>query len=279
MKKNLAVILSGQGAPGFSGIALMELFEKHQIKPDLLIGSSGSAFIAILWALGYSASEATQICKEYYLINRKRKIDFITAFTFFHTPFTNYNKNRALLKTKHIRRYFNNLFGTQRIESLNIKTLLQTTDIDEGESFIVRDGLIADVAYASSAMLPFYPPIQIKDKWLGDGIMSEGLPLKSILDEKADLIISVEGNSVSMAQPRQFISHYSSFVQHAISFASKPRTALIYDLHHDELIIIPIDIVKFPGSKSGSVIDDIVSEARKKVFDREQMILSHYETL
>lgn len=275
MKKKIAVILSGQGAAGFAGIALMEFFEKHNIKPDLLIGSSSSAFVSTLWALGYTSVDASKICDEYNKINRIKKIDFITALTFFHMPFTNYKKGRALLRTKHVRQYFNGLFDNKKIEDLPIKTLFQTTNIDEGESFIVRKGKLADAVYASSAMLPFYPPIEMNHRWLGDANMSTGLPLNVIIEENVDLIVYVEGNAICLENPKNFISGYSSFVKNAISYASRPRTALLYDLHHDELIIIPVIMNRLPGKMSKNIVDDVVIEARKGILKHASDILNH----
>jgi len=275
LEKKIAVILSGQGASGFAGIALMEFFEEHNLKPDILIGASSSALVSALWALGYSSSEAIKICDEYNKINKIKKIDFITALTFFHMPFTNYKKGRALLRTKHVRQYFESLFDNKKIEDLPIKTLFQTTNIDEGESFIVRKGKLADAVYASSAMLPFYPPIEMEHRWLGDANMSTGLPLKVIIEENVDLIVYVEGNSLCLKNPRHLISSYSSFVKNAISYASRPRTALLYDLHHDELIIIPVIMNSLPGKMSKSIADDVVIEARKGILKHANDILSH----
>jgi len=84
--KKITVILPGVGIYGYGSIALMELFDKHQIKPDLIVGCSQGALVAGLWAKGYSPAQALEVVQEASDILKTPKIDFVNSLFFFKNP-------------------------------------------------------------------------------------------------------------------------------------------------------------------------------------------------
>lgn len=273
--KKITVILSGVGIYGYSGLALMEFFYQNQIKPSLIVGCSQGALTAALWAKGYSPQEALEKIKIFYQIVQESKIDSNILLQVFSKIFGKYDKNHAVLKTNDIKKAHQSLFSTQRIEHLPVQTIFQSTNAVDGETYYIREGLLSEAVYASSAILPFYPPIKMGDKWLVDGVFSESLPLKIVLEERSDLIIVMDPQMPTLSDEKSFMFYYAQFIQKALKKASAPRTALAYDLHDSEIIIIPVKMRhKWRNDNVDSLLKQLIDAARRAVSDKEIFIFN-----
>ncbi|MGD9591436.1 MAG: patatin-like phospholipase family protein [Candidatus Berkiella sp.] len=272
--KKVTVVLSGVGTPGFSTIALMEFFDKHHIVPNTIVGCSSAAFVAGLWAKGYSPQESLALVREVYSTTMKPQIDHYTSFFFFKAPKNKFDIHRALLKTDNIKRDYRSIFENQLVENLPIKTYFHTTNINTGDSYLIKEGSISQAVYAASAILPFYPPIHIHNQWLAAGLYSESLPLRAILNESSDIIIATDISNEVQHKKENFLSYYTNFVDKAFKAASMPYAALIYDLHSDEILIVPIKIEHQEFKDPMAALDYSIDFARKNLQQKEDYILS-----
>lgn len=271
--KKITVVLSGVGISGYSGIALMEFFDKHQIKPNIIVGCSTGALIAALWAKGFGPEEALEKITQVFEVSQKPKIDFLTSLFFFKSLRGKHAKDKALLKASHIQKIYHDIFENQRIEHLPVQTMFQTTNVDKGEMVMIKEGLIADAVYASSAILPFYPAIKLNNMWLADGVFSGSLPLKFILDEKSEIIIAMDINTPKEKKSKSFLTSYSEFLQKALKISNSPHTAMVYDLHNDEILIIPIKIIHTDGNDSLDALHHVIGSARASIANKAKIIL------
>ncbi|MBS0287331.1 MAG: patatin-like phospholipase family protein [Proteobacteria bacterium] len=270
--KNVTVVLSGVGTAGFSTITLMEFFHQHGIVPNTIVGCSSAAFVAGLWAKGYSPKEALALVREVYLTLMKPRIDHYTSFFFFKAPKKNFDINRALLKAD-IKEEYRRIFNKEVIEDLSIKTYFHTTNIETGDPYLIKHGSIAQAIYASSAILPFYPPVHLHNKWLAAGLFSETLPLRALLDESSDIIIATDINNEAEHKKENFLSFYTNFVDKAFKVSSMPYTALVYDLHSNEILIIPIKIEHQEFKDPLLALEYSIEFARRNVQEKAQIIL------
>lgn len=268
------MVLSGVGTSGLSTIALMEFFDKHAIVPNVIVGCSQAAFVAGLWAKGYRPKEAMQAVKEVYTTINKPQIDHYTSFFFFKAPKNHFDINRALLKADNIKSEYRRIFNKETIENLAIKTFFHTTNIDTGASYLLREGSIAQAIYAASAILPFYPPIHLHNQWLAAGLYSETLPLTAILNEQSDIIIATDISNEAEQKKINFLSYYTNFVDKAFKISSMPYTALIYDLHSDDILIIPIKIEHQEFKDPLAALEYSIEFARENLKQKEEIILS-----
>lgn len=272
--KCLTIVLSGVGASGFCGIALKEFCEKNNLEPSFIVGSSTSAFIACMWACGLHSSEMLEHSKKLFELYNSKKLDLFTALTFYKAPKSRYNLSKAILKSEHIQNFFADVFGKRNIEDLKIKTFIQTTDVNTSEGHIVKNGSLSKAVYASSALLPFYPAIELNGKWLADGAFSESLPLKAIIDEETKGILALDANIRYVGSHKTFFSLYSSFIQKSSQLASRCHTALIYDLHHDEIFILPVNIQYNSEKDELFDFDDIINLSRNNIYKKSDEILA-----
>ncbi len=271
--KKVTVVLSGLGAAGFSTIAIMEFFQKHGVTPNTIVGCSTAAFVAALWAQGCDSKDAASLIRQAYLATLKPQIDHYTSFFFFTGPKKGFHIDHGLLKADKTKEAFRQVFNKTLVEELPIKTFFHTTNIQNGEPYLIKSGSIAQAVYAASAILPFNPPIHLHNLWLASGLFSESLPLRALLDESADIIVAADIINKSENKNERFLNHYANFVDKAFKISSMPYTALIYDLHNNEIMIIPIEIKLKELNEPLEALEYSISFARKNIEDRGDAIL------
>lgn len=81
---SLGVALAGGGLKGIAHIGSLKAFEDLGIKIEYISGTSSGSIIAVLYALGYTTEEMTELIKEYYgaLIKIDKRPIFRAATTF-----------------------------------------------------------------------------------------------------------------------------------------------------------------------------------------------------
>lgn len=272
--KKVTVVLTGSGVYGYSGIALMEFFHEHQIRPNMIIGCSDGALIAALWAKGYSTEEALKVSSEAYKISLKTKLDLSIAFSLFKHTFRKYRKTNAILNPIEINHFHRMTFKEQLIEDLAIETVFQTTNIDTTSSHYIQKGVLADAIYASSAILPFYPPIKIDNRWLTNGAFSEFLPLEFLLRSQSDVIIIMDPDIPDAPVDQSLMIYYAQFLQKALKKSSKPRNILMHELHSSEIIIIPVKLDKVRIHTLDERIEKLLKATRQAISNKQELIFS-----
>lgn len=60
-RPKIGVVLSGGGAKGAAHVGVLKILEEHNIPVDYIAGTSIGAYVAGMYALGYSASEVESI--------------------------------------------------------------------------------------------------------------------------------------------------------------------------------------------------------------------------
>lgn len=272
--KKVTVVLTGTGIYGYSGIALMEFFYEHQIRPSRIIGCSEGAFVAAMWAKGFSAEETLNKSIESHKINLKNKINLSVPLSLFKYPHKKYSKANALLNPSEIHHFNHKLFKDQHIEHLPIETLFQTTDVDTASSYYIQKGSLADAIYASSAILPFYPPIRIDNKWLVNGTFTEFLPLEFLLRSQSDVIIIIDPDIPATPVDHSLMIYYAQFIQKALKRSSTARSLLMHELQNSEIIIIPVKLESMRAVTLDRQLEAILSTSRQAISNKEEIIFN-----
>jgi NTE family protein len=270
--KKVTVVLTGAGIYGYSGIALMEFFYEHQIQPNRIIGCSEGAFIAAMWAKGFSAEETLKKSIESHKVNLKNKINLPVLFSLLKHPYKKYSKSNALLSPKEIHNFYHTLFKDQDIEDLPIETIFQTTDVDTASSHYIQKGSLADAIYASSAILPFYPPIKIDNKWLINGTFTEFLPLEFLLRTQSDVIIIIDPDIPITPVDHSLMIYYAQFIKKALKKSSSPRSMLMHELQHSEIIIIPVKPDNMRADTLDRQLEAVLRASRQAISNKEVII-------
>ena len=172
MKIGLA--LSGGGIRGVAHIGAIKALEEHQIKADIVSGTSAGSIVGTLYALGYTSQEMLEFVKSFqlykifklswpmtglaslgYLINKLKSLDNKVAFDQCHIPLyiTMTNLNTAKLK-------------------------------------VMSEGDLVKAVAASCAIPSIFEPIIIDNSLYVDGGVMKNLPA-SVIRNECDLLIGV----------------------------------------------------------------------------------------
>lgn len=63
-RPKVAVVLAGGGAKGFAHIGVLKVLEREGIPVDMIVGTSIGSIVGGLYAVGYTADQIEQLCKE-----------------------------------------------------------------------------------------------------------------------------------------------------------------------------------------------------------------------
>jgi NTE family protein len=240
----IAVVLGGGGIKPYSAIPLIRFLEKHEIPVEILVGCSGGSIMVSLWASGYSPD---RMLKEVApRVNKSTfKPNWRAAMGVAGLPYGNLGKTSALVHAGPIRKLFHEIWGETRLEDLPVKTILQVTDFTTGEGFGLESGLLADCVYASSAIYPLLPAIQINDRWLYDGGFTAPVPILQAVKHNADIIIAVDFLEKFNQDPKGIFDNLMHTGKQSAKALSASQVALTLNLHHAEIIYMKVEFEKF----------------------------------
>ncbi len=238
-RPKIGVVLSSGGIRPVAAIELFEFFEQAHIPIDLLVGCSGGGIASVLKALGHTSSEMRQIIAE--LLQKKLfQIDYRTMAALLRLPFSRFSKDRAMLRNDPILENFEKLTVGCTFQDLKIKTILQATDWETGEEVRLKNGHLAKAMYASSACMPFLPPIYHEGRWLVDGGFSTFLPVLEAVSSNVDIIIAMDFNNKHSYHPKGLMQTFEHFITLYSKEAERVENMLATDMHIHEIVLIDV---------------------------------------
>jgi NTE family protein len=229
------VVLSGGGIKPFAAIPLFEFLEGKQVPIDVLVGCSGGSILSVLRAVGYSTSDIlTQVIP---LINKTLfKTNKRALLALANLPYGRLDRRSGFLKPAPLLGLFRDILGDRRIEDLDQKLILQVTDFETGEGIGLEKGDLAGSLYASCALFPLFPPIEIDGRWLFDGGFSAPLPVLQAVKQNADVIIVVDFMEKMHPDPKGLMEIMAHLVKVTSKSNMAQQMALAISVHHAEFV-------------------------------------------
>lgn len=230
----IALVLGGGGAKGFAHVGVIEALESHNIKPDIIIGTSSGAMVGAIYASGKSASELKQIALH---LKEDDLIDLAPS-------------KQGLLEGQKLATFINQQVNHTPIEKLPITFKAVATDSQSktAVSFEAGDTGHAVRASASVPKLFIAPRVpEIGGKKYIDGGQSALVPARFAKSLGADVVISVD-----------VLSHHAP-AKATPQTASIGRTDTgIVAKWGEQVIDIPINLSELKGKKLpfGIVLDE-----------------------
>lgn len=273
-KKKIAVVLSGAGLQGLASIAIKDFLDLHSITPDLLIGCSGGAIVAGLWAMGYDTPTILSRLKKDLGVFDHKSLQLKTFLRLFYTPFGTIPMDASIYKPDRYRQFLIGLFDTVQIESQPIRLQLQATHFNTGEPATIATGLLWQGVFASSAMLPFYPAIEMNGEWYADCVYSMPIPITPAMLQQYDVIIAINCKEISKKTQTNFMSFYANFISQATLYTQKLQHSYSISLHHGEIYIIDIPIPETSTTTAEALFDFSIDTANKIIAKKSISLLS-----
>ncbi len=156
----VAVVLGSGGPRGYAHIGVMRVLEDAGVVPDLLVGSSVGALLAVFWASGLTAAE---------IDTRSLQGGPLTVFD--PTPFA----DRGWIRGQRLQDYVNTGLGQRPLEQLPRRVVVVATERAGKAARFFMGGNAGVAVRASSAMPGIISPVGIAGTEYEDG--DESLPV------------------------------------------------------------------------------------------------------
>jgi len=204
----IGLALGGGGARGIAHIGVLKALEESNIRISYISGTSIGALIASYYAFGKDLNDIKEIGKD---------LNFTSVIGFsLH--------KKGIFSTKSIENMIIRDLGNVNIEDASIPLAICTTDISSGEQVVLRHGNLAKAVCASTAIPGIFIPIEVENRTLIDGGISENVPI-SLLDKMgAGITLGINLNgSKSYPAPKDMITIMSNAIDIAIDLRTKDQ--------------------------------------------------------
>lgn len=208
-RPQIGLALSGGGALGLVEIGVIQWMEENHIPVDRIAGTSMGGIIGAMYATGMTAAEIKAFAEKinwevvlqpdpvYSQLSFRRKQDrrnfLINAHLGLKHGLTGPNglnpgQGVGLL----LDRIAFPESGISNFDDLPIPFRCVATDMQSGETVVLRDGPLAQAVRASMAIPGVFTPVQLKGRTLADGGMVQNIPVETARGMGADVVIAVE---------------------------------------------------------------------------------------
>jgi len=273
-RATIAVVTGSGGIKSFGAVSLYEFLKEAEIVPDLLVGCSAGALMTGLYAAGYETAEMMELLPQLVTPDLYSRIDYRSLLGIPGLPFGRFDLARGIIKPDGFKSAHRKLFGDARLEDLQTNTLIQATDFHTGEGFVLSRGLLADAVYASGALFPALPMIQLEGRWLTDGAYSSPCPVLEAVKRNIDIIIAVTVETRFDTEPKSFVEMFNLSQYFCTNTLMKNQMAAAINLHHYEIIQINLRFNRAIEFWQLDAIPLVMETGRKAVEAKKAEIIS-----
>jgi len=132
---------------------------------------------------------------------------------------------------------------------------------------------LADAIYASGAIFPILPPINIDGRWYTDGFYTSSLPVMEAVKRQMDIIIAVIFEDPIHPNPRGFFSCFNNIYKIQSTAVTRYQMALSIDLHDYEIITIKVPFEKTIKMWDIDAVPKILDAGKQAVEKKKEEIL------
>ncbi len=171
----IGVALGGGFARGIAHVGVLKVLEEERIPVRVIAGTSVGALIGAAYCSGVSIAELEQI---------SRSVRF-TTFARWTVSRYGFASNDRMVT------FLNRILRVKTFEELRIPLGVTATDFNSGEGVVFHSGSIVDPVRASCAYPGMFLPVNIRGRWLVDGMLSYPVPAHPLHEMGADRVIAV----------------------------------------------------------------------------------------
>jgi NTE family protein len=209
----IGLALGGGGARGLAHVGVLQALEDHNVRIDLICGTSMGAIIGALYAQEPDAHALrtkvldlleSGILKDsgVKLIERLEKIAKAKVIgppaeriVRLYRVYQHATRDH-LIQDEAIREGLSSVFEDQRIEDLQIPFATVAVDLITGERVIFDRGPVRKAVLASASIPGVFPPVQERERRLVDGAVLSLVPINAAYALGSDLVIAVDVSPV-----------------------------------------------------------------------------------
>lgn len=174
--KKIALVLGGGGARGLAHIGILKVFEREDIKVDLVVGTSMGSVVGAAYSLGFPTT-----------VMEKRATALSWTDLFDPTI-----PAMGFIEGAKMRNVINEMLEGKTFIDTKIPLAVVTTDIEKAEEVVYTSGPLVKLVLASSSWPGLYNPIRHDSRLLVDGGIKNSVPVSIARSLGADFIIACD---------------------------------------------------------------------------------------
>jgi NTE family protein len=181
----IGLALGGGAARGFAHIGVIKVLEAQGIVPDIVVGTSAGAVVGALYAAGNSGFDLQKLA---HTLDESKISDWSVP-------------DRGVLKGEALQQFVNEAVAQRPLENLKKSFAVVATDLHSGESILFRTGNTGMAVRASATVPGVFRPVTINGREYVDGGLSSLIPVHSVRQMGADVVIAVDISARPANQP------------------------------------------------------------------------------
>ena len=184
----IGVALGGGFARGIAHIGVLRVLKEEGIPIRAVAGTSVGALIGAAYCSGLS-------CEELDVVAHAVRFTTFARWTISRFGFASNDRMVAFL---------DRTLKVKTFEELRIPLGVTATDFNTGEGVVFRSGAITDAVRASCAYPGMFLPVEIRGRYLVDGMLSHPVPARPLREMGADRVLAIhlKGTWAASGPPR-----------------------------------------------------------------------------
>ncbi len=171
----IGIALGGGFARGIAHIGVLKVLEEEKIPISYVAGTSVGALIGAAYCSGVSIPELEEVA---------RRVRFKT-FARWTLSRHGFATNQRMIG------FLNSILKVKSFEELRIPLAVTATDLSTGEGVVFHSGPLVDPVRASCAYPGMFLPVNLRGRWLVDGMLAHAVPTRPLLDMGAKRVVAV----------------------------------------------------------------------------------------
>jgi len=276
-RPRLGLALGSGAARGLAHIGVLKVLEENNILIDIIAGTSMGAFIGAMYAAGVPVTQMEKVALEIDWLSMARLLDPVV-------PTSGLTDGRKLVS------FMGELLPVRDFKDLQQTLAMTATDINTGESIIIKQGDLLAALRASLAFPGIFSPVRFGQRFLVDGGLCKPIPTDVARNLGAEIVIGVcTIPEVVKQSPETFlpaIPGQTKPVNRWRDFFSARRIELAFrsalGQESEESEKVPVESLKTPNifrvcAQSVAIMENVINELHLRQNPHDLIIRPHLE--
>jgi NTE family protein len=212
-------VLSGGASLGAIQVGMLQALAEHEVRPDLVIGTSAGALNAA-WVAGHPGLAGLDQLAEIWAGLRARDVFPLRPWPGVRALM---GRGSALISSEPLRRLIERHLTFDRLEEAAIPLYVVATDVITGAEVLLDHGDAVAAITASASLPGIFAPVELDGNLLMDGGIANNTPISHAVALGADTVyVLPTGHGGALDEPPH---HPLAMVLHAVGQLLQQRLA------------------------------------------------------
>jgi NTE family protein len=205
----LSLAIADEGVKSLAALPLLNYLKKSHKKIDFISGSGGGAVLGALSGMNLDESQIISVFEQLFSRENIMNISYASLLKIVSTNYFGVSKNTlTICKNKKLLRKFRSIFKDLKLQDLKPKLIVQTTMLADGSAHLFEEGPLAEILYASNALYPLMPPIEIDENYYVSGVYSSALPILSAMKNTQKFVLGVNFSYPAFGEAESYFEYW-----------------------------------------------------------------------